>query len=128
MKKKVFFILAFPAFIISLHCKTQKETLYIVPEQYTGETRQNLIKMLEEGQELFKINCSRCHGIFGQGKDSIPNFSRTQIESYRSSALLDDPGNHAVAQKIRPYDLDMILQFLQFRKPPDTTKAGSIRK
>jgi cytochrome c553 len=128
MKKKVLFILALPVLIISIKCKTQKEALYIVPEQYTGETRENMIKMLEDGQTLFKIHCSRCHGIFGKGKDSIPNFSKTQIESYRSAALLEDPENHAVAQKIRPYDLDMILQFLQFRRPPDTTKAGAGRK
>lgn len=97
-------------------CKTQKETAYIIPPQYTGETRKNLIAMLEHGQKLYKIHCSRCHGIFTKGRDSIPNFTKTQIENYETAALREDPKNHAVMQKIRPYDLDMILQFLTFRR------------
>ena len=111
-------------FIIALYlaiskCSPQKKSVYFVPAQYTGETRANLVAMLEHGQKLYKLNCSHCHGIFTKGKDSIPNFSKTQIENYKSSFLLDDQKNHAVTQKIRPYDLDMIFQFLQFRKPPE---------
>lgn len=102
-------------------CKAPKETYYIVPEQYTGETRENMIRMLEQGQKLYRIHCSGCHGIFGKGKDSIPNFSKKQVENYQSAVLRQDPANHAVAQKIRPYDLDMIVLFLSFRKPPATT-------
>jgi cytochrome c553 len=119
MKKNSTLILIIAFFLVIAKCTPQKQTVYIVPEQYTGETRVNMIKMLEDGQKLYKLNCSRCHGIFTKGKDSIPNFSKTQIESYSVSALLDDPKNHAVTQKIRPYDLDMILQFLQFRRPPE---------
>ena len=84
-----------------------------------GKQEKIYVKMLEHGQKLYRIHCSPCHGIFTKGKDSIPNFSKTQIEAYKSSALLDDPKNHAVAQKIRAEDLDMILQFLSFRKLPD---------
>jgi cytochrome c5 len=119
MKKKILLISISALVLVMAKCTTQKQTAYIVPEQYTGETRVNMVKMLEHGQKLYRIHCSPCHGIFTKGKDSIPNFSKTQIEAYRSSALLDDPKNHAVAQKIRPYDLDMILQFLSFRKPPE---------
>ena len=104
-------------FTISM-CTPQKQSVYFVPDQYTGETKANLVTMLEYGQKLYKLNCTRCHGIFTKGKDGIPDFSKIQIEAYRSSFLLDDSKNHAVAKKIRPYDLDMILQFLQFRKSP----------
>lgn len=119
MKKYFIIFLIACVFLVIIKCTPQKQTVYIVPDQYTGETRVNMIKMLEHGQKLYKLNCSRCHGIFNKGKDSIPNFSKTQIEAYSASALLDDPKNHAVTQKIRPYDLDMILQFLQFRRPPE---------
>ena len=97
-------------------CAQQKKTAYIIPEEYTAQTRINMEKALIAGQKLYKIHCSGCHGIFTDGRDSIPNFSKTQIEAYKSSALLDDPKNHAVTQKIRPDDLDLILQFLAFRK------------
>lgn len=119
MKKSIVIIVLGIFSIVMVKCTSQKVTAYIVPEQYTGETRVNMVKMLEDGQKLYRIHCSGCHGIFTKGKDSIPNFSKTQIEAYQSSFLLDDPKNHAVAQKIRPYDLDMILQFLQFRRPPE---------
>ena len=102
--------------VLLMQCATQKRTEYWVPEEYTGETRANFVKRLETGQKLFKLKCSPCHGIFTEGKDSIPNFSKTQIEAYRSSILLEDPKNHAFAQKIRPVDLDMILLFLELRK------------
>lgn len=124
MKKIRFVSVAMVLTLLAIHCKTQKEAYYIVPEQYTGETRENMVKMLEQGQKMFRIHCSPCHGIFGKGKDSIPNFSKTQVEAYQSAVLKQDPNNHAVANKIRPYDLDMIILFLSFRKPPaDTTTA-----
>lgn len=108
--------LVIAACLVLIQCAPQKRTEYVIPPEYTGETRVNMEKMLIDGQKLFKIHCSHCHGIFTKGKDSIPNFSKTQIEAYKASALLDDPKNHAVAQKIRPDDLDLILQFLSFRK------------
>lgn len=119
MKKHITVILLIIFYLAIAKCTPQKQTAYVVPPEYTGQTRENLVKMLEHGQKLYRIHCSPCHGIFTKGKDSIPNFSKTQIEAYKSSALLDDPKNHAVAQKIRAEDLDMILQFLSFRKLPD---------
>lgn len=116
MKPAYILLILFSFLCFLPYCKTTKETAYIIPEQYTGETRQNLINMLEHGQKLYKIHCARCHGIFTNGKDSIPNFSKTQIENYEAAFIRNDSTNHAVAQKIRPYDLDMILQFLAFRK------------
>ena len=115
MKKIPAIFLAAASVLLTL-CSTQKSTEYAIPEEYTGQTRVNMENALITGQKLFKIHCSACHGIFTKGKDSIPNFSKTQIELYRSSALLDDPRNHAVAMKIRPDDLDLILQFLAFRR------------
>jgi cytochrome c553 len=119
MKKYITVIILITFYLTITKCTSQKQTAYVVPSEYTGQTKENLVKMLEHGQKLYRIHCSPCHGIFTNGKDSIPNFSKTQIEAYKSSALLDDPKNHAVAQKIRPEDLDMILQFLSFRKLPE---------
>ena len=116
MKKYIYFIILICTGMFIIKCSAPKRTEYIVPAEYTGEARKNLITLLDMGQKLFKLKCSPCHGIFTKGKDSIPNFSKTQIEAYRSAALLDDPKNHSVAQKIRPEDLDMILLFLEFRK------------
>lgn len=116
MKKNIALILLVSFCIAFTECKHQKETAYYIPDEYTGQTRANFIAMLENGQKLYKLHCAGCHGIFTKGKDSIPNFSKTQIENYAASALSDDPKNHSVAKKIRPYDLDLILQFLSYRK------------
>lgn len=104
--------------ILAAQCATQKkaEPAYYVPDEYTGIVRENLIAMLEQGQKLYKLKCARCHGIFTKGRDSIPNFSKTQIENYAAAAIADDPTNHAVIQKMTQEDLDMVLQFLSFRK------------
>lgn len=118
MKKAFIIAILSACYLIQANCKPQQQTAYVVPDEYTGQTRANFVAMLEYGQKLYKLNCSKCHGIFTKGKDSIPNFSKTEIENYAASALMDDPKNHAVIQKLRPEDLDMILQFLSFRRPP----------
>jgi len=114
---KIFIVIMITGVLLMMtRCATQKRVEYDIPDNYKGQTRANLEKMLDEGQKLYKIYCSGCHGIFGKGKDSIPDFSKTQIENYKTAVLMDDPKNHAVAQKIRPEDLDKIFQFLAFRK------------
>ena len=115
--KKINFILSIIAIsLVIINCKAPKKMGYTIPDDYSGQSKVNLIKYLDQGQKLYRINCSRCHGIFTKGKDSIPNFSKTEIEAYKSAVLMDDPKNHAVAKKIRPEDLNMILEFLAFRK------------
>jgi len=112
---KKILILAVLCSLVFVCCKTSQKQAYLIPEEYTGTTRAKMDEMLQAGQRLYKLHCSGCHGIFGNGRDSVPNFSKTQIEAYRSTALLDDPRNHAVARKLRMEDLDLILQFLDFR-------------
>lgn len=118
MKKQV--ILSVVIISIALaQCVTQKGPAYVVPDEVTGKSRENLVAMLEYGQKLYKLKCAKCHGIFTKGKDSIPNFSKTQLETYAAAALMDDPTNHAVIQKMTQDDLDMVIQFLNFRRPPE---------
>lgn len=100
--------------LVALSCTSEKP-LYTVPEYYTGFTRDNMDKELMRGQKLFKTNCSGCHGIFTKGKESVPNFSKTQIEAYESRLLYDDEANHGIMQKITEEELDRILDFLKFR-------------
>jgi mono/diheme cytochrome c family protein len=105
--------------VFIIKCTPQKKALYFIPETITGDSKIVMDERLKDGQGLFKIHCSKCHGIFSKGKDSIPNFSKTEIEAYKASIILDDPKNHAVAQKIRPQDLEKIFEFLLYRKKPN---------
>lgn len=118
MKKTRLLLLLFACCVFIVNCNPGKKVWYTVPETITGESRTAMLQILEDGQTLFKIHCSRCHGIFSNGKDSIPNFSKTEIEAYKAAIILDDPKNHAVAQKIRPEDLEKIFEFLLYRKKP----------
>ena len=57
------------------------------------------------------------HGIFTKGKDGVPNFTKTQIDSYHAAALIGiDPKNHAVAKKMSSDQIDQIITFLRLRK------------
>jgi ubiquinol-cytochrome c reductase cytochrome c subunit len=38
----------------------------------TAETGQSVAKLVEEGEALFKANCSSCHGLDAQGTDNAP--------------------------------------------------------
>lgn len=83
----------------------------------SAETRAIYMERLDKGKTLYKLNCASCHGIFTKGKDSIPNFTKDQINNYRSAVLMaKDQRNHAVAAKMSPQQLDYIIMFLSLRK------------
>lgn len=103
--------------IILLYCKPQKKIEYNLPEPMSAETRSIYMERLEKGKILYKLNCSSCHGIFTKGKDSVPNFTKDQIDNYRSAVLMaKDKKNHAVAARMSPQQLDYIILFLSLRK------------
>ena len=99
-------------------CGTQKNmTEYEIPDHVTKENRELFIQKCEKGKVLYKIHCGGCHGIFTKGKDGIPNFTKTQIDSYHAAALIGiDPRNHAVAKKMSSDQIDQVITFLRLRK------------
>lgn len=98
-------------------CVTQKKVQYDIPSHVTAINKQLLIEKAEKGKVLYKLHCSGCHGIFTKGKDSIPNFTKIQIDNYHTTALLGiDAKNHAVAQKMSSEQIDQIITFLRIRK------------
>ncbi|MBL7744945.1 MAG: hypothetical protein JNN00_15840 [Chitinophagaceae bacterium] len=98
-------------------CSKQKQTEYDIPDHVTPENRALFIERAEKGKILYKLYCADCHGIFARGKDSIPNFTKTQIDNYHATALIGlDPKNHAVAQKMSSEQIDYVVTFLRLRK------------
>jgi mono/diheme cytochrome c family protein len=82
----------------------------------TKENRDKFIEKCEKGKILYKIHCAGCHGIFTKGKDSIPNFTKIQIDSYNAAALIGiDQNNHAVAKKMSSEQIDQVITFLRLR-------------
>ncbi len=121
--KKAYILFFFAIAISTATCTSSKKPRFHLSEEYyTGIVKENLTKRLMEGQKLFKAYCSGCHGIFTKGKDSIPNFSKTEIESYEAKLLYDDEANHGILKKITERDLDNILEFLKFRTDRGTAK------
>ena len=75
------------------------------------------MKNVKKGKFFTRLHCGGCHGIFTKGKDGIPNFTKTQIDSYHAAALIGiDPRNHAVAKKMSSEQIDQIITFLRLRK------------
>jgi mono/diheme cytochrome c family protein len=98
-------------------CASQKKTEYDIPSHVPPENRAILIERAEKGKVLYKTYCSGCHGIFTEGKDSIPNFTKTQIDNYHATALIGlDQNNHAVAKKMSSEQIDYVITFLRLRK------------
>jgi mono/diheme cytochrome c family protein len=99
-------------------CISQKKTRYDIADHVTPENKELLIQRAEKGKALYKIHCAGCHGIFTKGKDSIPNFTKIQIDNYHSTALIGlDPKNHAVAKKMSSEQIDYVITFLRIRVP-----------
>jgi hypothetical protein len=99
-----------------IQCTTQKKVEYDIPAHYGKEARENAIDWFEKGKILYKVDCAGCHGIYKKGKDSIPNFTKTQIDNYNAMYIKGDPKNHSVAAKLSPEQLYYILTFLRLRK------------
>lgn len=116
--KSLYTILVLLFCTVVLHqCVTQKQTAYDIPDHVTPANRQAFIEKCEKGKVLYKLHCAGCHGIFTKGKDSIPNFTKIQIDSYHAAALIGiDPNNHAVAKKMSAEQIDQVITFLRLRK------------
>ena len=110
--------------VLSLsYCSNQKNVKYDIPNHVTAANKELLIAKAEKGKVLYQVHCSGCHGIFAKGKDSIPNFTRVQIDNYHAAALIGiDAKNHAVARKMSSEQVDQVMTFLRLRKVKNPIK------
>lgn len=108
--------------VLFLQCAREKVT-YDIPASFPEARRNEIIPLFYKGEELYKANCSECHGIFTKGKDDVPNFTTTQLDNYSARFIKGDLKNHAVAKQMSPEQLNNVLLFLRFKKTkrPDTT-------
>ncbi len=125
MKKKYLISLACCCFLMLMRCVAQREVETVPLIDSTGLTREQLIAHIEKGQLLFKKKCASCHGIFTKGKDSIPNFSKVELASYKIRFIQGDPLNHAVSQKMTDDEFEDVIYFLQNYKRPEPGKEGT---
>ena len=112
---------------VFMQCKSSNKITYNFPASLAKAQQDELLDKCKKGKELFKANCSGCHGIFTAGKDGIPNFTATQIDNYSARFLRHDPKNHAVTKEMSPDQMNDVLMFLRFRnvkKPDNTTKKS----
>jgi cytochrome c553 len=101
-------------------CATEKELvqrdikrlLPPVPASFSPADSARLLANWTIGIKSYKANCAGCHGIFGRGKDSIPNFSKEQMDDYKSSFLASDKLNHAVIAKMTEDELNAVFLFI----------------
>ena len=106
-------------------CASRHKIAYNIPPDYPENKRKEFIALLDKGQQIYKANCSECHGIFTSGKDGVPNFSKVQIDNYSARFINRDPRNHAVLRKMSPDQLNQVLAFLRYKKtdgPPAVRK------
>jgi mono/diheme cytochrome c family protein len=113
-KTYVFLLLAAGYFLAD--CGTHRKIKYNIPEDIQGKDREALMKSLEEGRKLYEMHCSGCHGIFTKGKDGMPDFTNSQIDTYTAWAIKKDPKNHAVAAHMDSEQLHEVFMFLKARK------------
>jgi mono/diheme cytochrome c family protein len=89
-----------------------KRLMLPVPASFSSADSARLIANWKLGMRFYKANCSQCHGIFGKGKDSIPNFSKEQVDDYKTAALALDKSNHAVMANMTMDELDAVFLFI----------------
>jgi len=115
MQKKYFGFVILLICVLFFRCSRHK-VICNIPADYPEARRQQIIELFDKGKELYKINCSQCHGIFTKGKDKVPNFTNVQMDNYSASFLRRDPKNHAVVAQMSQQQMNEVLTFLRFKK------------
>src|ERR1700741_779835 len=114
------FLLAFLFVIPGIHCvseavQTKKDIVSLLPPVPLSFSHADSVRLIQNwtiGIRFYKTNCSACHGVFGKGKDSIPNFSQAQFDDYKRAYLAGDSANHAVMAKMTEEELNNVFLFL----------------
>lgn len=114
--KKIYFIGLILGIIMIIQCSTPIKVEYKLPPGIPEQNKEHVLNYLNRGSSLYKSNCSKCHGIYSKGRDTIPNFTNTQVESYKARFNLSHPQSHAFTEKMLSEDLDAIFYFLNNRK------------
>ncbi len=115
MKFLYFFLMAF-LLVLCVQCATRNKITYNIPPSYSKEQKEMLVKELDKGKALYKLYCTKCHGIFTKGDDKTPNFTNKQIDNYSARFMRRDPRNHAVAIKMDYLQLNEVMQFLKYKR------------
>ena len=102
--------------LFACNAMRQPKVAYNMPNDISKIQRKKLLTELNFGKRLYKINCANCHGIIGNGKDSIPNFSKKQFDAYTANILAKSNLVHRPARKLQAEDLASIFKFLQYYK------------
>ncbi len=127
MRKPLIIILV-AASIWLLRCTPAARVEYRLPPGIPEQNREHVYALLDRGAALYKANCSTCHGIFSRGKDTIPNFTHQQVESYKARFDMSHPENHAFARKMTRQELDAVFYFLNNRKVPERAGISTRRR
>ncbi len=118
MRRSILFVLFFT--FCALACVSEavqtrrdmERLLPPVPPSFSHTDSVRLVNNWTIGIRLYRNNCASCHGIFGNSKDSIPNFSKEQFDDYKSGYLAGDSANHAVMAKMTTEELNDVFLFL----------------
>jgi cytochrome c len=117
--KNIFVILLIG--LLFYECKSQKEITYELPKKISKLERKKIVEDFGKGKILFINHCAECHGIFVNGKESIPDFSKPQIYNYHVMLLSQDKITHKSAKNLSMPQLNYILTFLLYKKTEKPT-------
>lgn len=127
MMKYCWPVLIIMVVVLFAQCAKRYKVTYDIPDNYPEARRQQIIEIFYKGKELFKANCSECHGVFTKGREKVPNFTNEQLDNYSSRFIRGDLKNHSVAMQMSPEQLNQVMLFLKFKKT-DKKDTVSIRK
>jgi mono/diheme cytochrome c family protein len=117
---RIFFVL-FSIFFLYISCGN-KSVKPVFPQDMSDKRKAEYTIRFNDGLDLYKSNCSACHGLFHKGKLNVPNFSKQQLDAYNAKLNMNDTTNHAVAKKLSENELNNVLLFLHYLRKDNDTK------
>ncbi|MBK9271561.1 MAG: cytochrome c [Saprospiraceae bacterium] len=97
-----------------LSCKPR--IYYPLPENASANSKKVMQEYFNQGKDLYKINCSSCHGIYSRARDNSPDFTNQQLDTYLSKLKMESSDQHSMTEHISYNDMEAILHFLTYKR------------
>lgn len=112
-------IKAFPAtqkILVKDTAITDVEFLFDYPDDIKEEDKKAFVKKIKKGKILYNINCAKCHTTTVNSKQVIPDFSLPQLMDYEIRFQYPEHQEDLKETNITVEELDMIIDFLRYKK------------
>ena len=121
-------VIAIVGALLTIMPVTWSNAFDLPPQTTPGQTAQQQTEAVEAGEELYRVNCRRCHGAEGQGNAAIYKAMGTRVihlgskeaqdktDDFIRKTMTDGFGKMGAMTRLTAEDIDKIVAFVRTLK------------